>query len=65
MTTLATRHTAQMRDIDRLNKKVSASIAEEIENQEQPFRGREVDRVAMRQVEEGKFQRVNAARFGG
>jgi hypothetical protein len=37
MTTLATRHAGQMRDLDRLNKNVAASIAEEIENHEQPF----------------------------
>ena len=63
MTTLATRHADQMRQLDRLNKKVAAGIAEEIENHEQPFDGHDKDRDAMRQVEEGPFKRSDAIRF--
>lgn len=65
MTKLLTRHRDQMRQLERLNANIAATIAEEIEHTDISTPRREADTHVMREVEAGTFKRVNEARYGG
>lgn len=62
MTELSTRHLDHMRQLERLNTNITATMAEEIEHADISTPRREEDTHVMREVEAGTFKRVNAAR---